>query len=623
MTEKISPFKATKQQKFKGKIYGFDIETYNKNKSFLMATIFGDKEQWVFRDKDKLINFLKTKRFKNSVIVATNLNFDFFGTFFNKSDMKFFNLLFRGGGLIYAKTYLRNKKFNKNSKDYDENGNQKGKTGGRLVFLDTMNYSFMSVKKCGELIGIPKLKSPDYIGKRKPKNKAEWDYMTKYNMRDSEISKKYLEYLYQSFEQIGATPKLTIASTSMSLFKNKYLKDVYFRLNEPDLLEHFEAYYGGRTETFARGKIEGYNYYDINSLYPSVMINEFPNPNTHRVTYKNSLQYIRNFEGISKVDIYCPDMAIPLLPFRTKEKLLFPCGKFTGWYSHVELRHALKLGYKILHVHKSHYYKETCSPFSEFVNDLYNKRKKYKAEGSSMEYVYKILLNSFYGKLAQKFTDKDNWTPFNHTPAELEKIQDFEIIGDYIRIKNSRVKPTNFCFPIWALYVTAYGRIKLHDYMLKTNPVYVDTDSLITKEILSESKELGGLKLEMYIKRGIIIKPKMYALQDYNNKSYVKIKGVSQRFDFDEFGKFIQNPIARYKKFMSFKESVRRNFIPNEIQNIKKDLTLNDTKRVWLGDFNPNIFQESESQKISEVENYDKNTKEISQSNTRGEELRV
>ena len=114
-----------------------------------------------------------------------------------------------------------------------------------------------------------------------------------------------MKFLINSFEHLGATFKNTLASTSMSLFKNKYLKEVYFQPKEEILLEQFESCFGGRSEAFKRGTFENYNYYDFNSLYPSDMFeNEFPDPNSLRITYKNTNEYINNYHGISKVDIY-------------------------------------------------------------------------------------------------------------------------------------------------------------------------------------------------------------------------------------------------------------------------------------------------------------------------------
>jgi len=580
--------KATKQRGFRGRIYGFDIETHDDNRGFVMASLYYDENnKWTFYDKQELINFFKTKRFWNSIIVASNLAFDFFGTFFNREECKNFDLLFRGSELLYARTYIRNKSFHKKSYTGSRRGEDKGSRGKRLVFLDTFNYCKMSVERLGRIIGVAKLSKPDFLGLM-PSCPDEWQELADYNMRDSEISKKYLKFLYEAFEELGATPKLTIASTAMSLFKNKYLNDdVYFRHEADELLEIFNAYYGGRTEVFERGNIKDHNYYDFNSLYPAVMESEeFPNPNSKRITFKNTVHYINKYHGCSDVTIHCPSMPYPLLPLRHEGKLLFPTGTFKGWYSHVELREAVSNGYTIKEVHKTYYYKENCRPFRQYVNDLYERRMKYKSEGNPMEQVAKLLLNSLYGKFGQKFVDRDNWQPFNLTLEELHKLSNFEIVGDYIRVKKPFTTPSAFCIPIWALHVTAYGRIKMHRAMKECKPVYVDTDSLLTECELPESRSLGMLKKEMRIDCGIIVKPKMYALVDSEGNDHVRIKGIAKRLNFLEFNGFLANPKITYDKFMKFKESVRRGFVPNELCEITKQLTLEDEKRVWEKPFN-------------------------------------
>jgi len=576
--------KPTKAKPSTKPIYGFDIETYDDNKKFLCASVYlDDNNKWSFYSKKETINFFKRKRFKDSFVAATNLSFDFFGTFHGSEEEKAFVPLFRGSDLITTKSFIVGGEFSRINP-------RKGQS--TITFIDTLNFAKLSVEKLGKLIGIPKIETPSFIGQQ-PKTDKQWTEMIEYNMRDSEVSKKGLEFLFDSFFKLGATPKATIASTAMSLFRNQYLKNDYFRHDIPQLLDQFKAYYGGRTEAFCRGAIKNYNYYDFNSLYPSVMINEFPDPNTKRICYKNTCKYIEAFEGVSLVDIYCPEMEYPFLPVRTETKLLFPCGDFSGWYSHVELRRALELGYVIKKVRKTYYFKGTCEPFREYVLDLYNKRLEFKEQGSSMEYVVKILLNSLYGKFGQKFTDRDSWKPFDLSIEELEQLKDFERIGNYIRIKKEMTEPPVFCTPIWALYTTAYAREKLHKAILNSRPVYVDTDSIITKKEIITSNKLGKLKLEMKIKKGVIVKPKFYAFSPLNGKPFVKSKGIGTKLNMEDFWQILDTHGITYNKFMKFKESIRRGFIPNEIQEVSKELNLEDEKRVWSNKFNANEIQMS------------------------------
>ncbi len=236
----------TKQRPFINPIYGFDIETYDKNKKFYCASLYSEKpiQSWnykhyiMFKDKQSLIDELKTKKFKSSTVSATNLGFDFFGTFYKKPESSKFKTLFRGSDLLNAFTFIENKNFTLDPKLTKRH---------KLTFVDTMNYARLGVEKLGKILKIPKLGKPACLG-RLPKNVKEEKELLIYNIRDSEISCKALRFLYNSMYSLGASPKMTIASSSMSLFRNKYLKDTYFPHKSEILVDQLDAYFGGRCE---------------------------------------------------------------------------------------------------------------------------------------------------------------------------------------------------------------------------------------------------------------------------------------------------------------------------------------------------------------------------------------
>lgn len=600
---KLAP---TKQRINKKRIFGFDIETANNNKDFVLASIIGDDYQKVFYSKEDLHKEIKTNKiFRGSLIFATNLSFDFFGTFFNSDEQKNFFTLFRGSGLLLAKTYFYKNEFYPLSKPPTKSKKQLKS----ITFLDSMNYATLSVKKMGNIIGKSKLEHPDWLGEH-PKNQKQWRQLEEYNIRDSEITFEFMKFLIDGIESLGGTFKNTIASTAIATFKNKYLEDTYYQPAKHILLEQFKSYYGGRTEAFKRGYIKDYNYYDFNSLYPSVMEEmEFPDPNTIRITKTNTKDYIMNYEGISKIKIYVPNsLKYPVLPVRLETgKVIFPTGNIEGWYTHVEIREAMKNGAVLMEVHKTQYFLKTCRPFKRFVNDMYKLRKQYKLDNSSMELVVKLIMNSLYGKFGQKFNDKDNWMHESTvTLKQIENSKEIERKGEFIRLTKD-MKPASFCIPIWASYVTAYGRIKLHRAIKECEPVYVDTDSLVTKKELPESNELGNLKLEMKIKEGIIVRPKFYAMvnADENAKEkdmyHVKIKGLGKRLSYFEFVGLLNCPLQPngrtqriyYDKFTKFKEAIRRDLIPNEIIEVHKEFGLEDEKRAWKNKFNHKVLEDS------------------------------
>jgi len=599
-------FSPTKQRANKKRIFGFDIETYDCNKGFLCSSIYGDEDIWFFRDKDLFLRFLKNKEiFGNTFIVASNLSFDFMGTFFGKEEIMEFNTLFRGSDLICASTFVEDGKLYRQAKKREGKDKKMRRVSrqNKLTFIDTFNFAKISVEKLGNIIGIKKLGKPDFLGEV-PKDDTEWEIITEYNIRDSEVSKRYMDFLFDSFYKLGASPKMTIASTAKSLFQNVYLKDSFFPHPKEILIEQFKGYYGGRTEAIARGGFGekwdtlrtgqelSWVYYDLNSLYPFCMTKELPDPNTLRTTYKNTLEYIRNYEGMSDVSLSCPYMKFPLIPFRTKDKLLFPTGSFRGSYCHNELRKALILGYTITRVHRTYYYKKTIPIFRNYALDLYNKRLAYKAEGSSMEYVVKLLLNSLYGKFSEKIDNRDNWIPSSATMEELLRYDEFDRIGSFFRVIVREGKPHAYSFPIWSSYITSIARMILHEAMVRYDPIYVDTDSIMTTKKVDTGKGLGEWKKEMDIREGVIVRPKFYALKDRfpkkkEKEEVVKVKGLGTRLSYLEFmGLCVADEKkVYYDKFIRFKEALRHDFIPNEIRETFKTFDIDDKKRVWDAPF--------------------------------------
>jgi len=560
---------------------GFDVETYDLNgvQTFYFGSIYfyenGEEVFETYFDKEQLINRLLSPFFKGKYITATNLSFDYSSLFY---DTKYFNdikLIWRGSDLITAIYELPNKK-------------------GSIKFIDTFNYVGFSVEKLGKIIGTDKQEKPSYMGKRKSKTIEELNYFIEYNKYDCKITCDFMYFLQKGINEMGGELKLTIASSSLDTWRRSFMigniiKEQY-TLKDDKIKEFIhKGYYGGRTEVFKKGIMKDMYYYDINSLYPAMMLKQLPNPNSVFKPDNLSEGNIIKYMGVSEVLVESPDnIDYPILPYRSKEtkKLIFPKGTFRGVYNHNELNYALTNGYKILKIYYQVCYKHTFKPFSTYVTTLYDKRLEYKKNKSSMELVVKLLMNSLYGKFAQskrlntKITDINNLTGQDKVNALLFDKGD---IKDNFLIESSEQEFDGiFTFPILSSYITSYARITLHNYLSTYKAVYCDTDSIVTKQMLPESLELGKMKLESKLNKCEFIKPKMYYMQFENGEEVIKMKGVNRPNLENWESVKNSNSVIKYK-MTKIRESVRRGFKPNTLIKIEKNLNIEDDKREWIG----------------------------------------
>jgi len=559
---------------------GFDVETYGDDNLFYMGGLFyltdsGKEVYKAFYDREEMIEFLLTFKFQGKYIVATNLGFDLSVLFFNTKYWNDLNILERGSNIIYAEYKFKN-------------SDKKGK----IKFIDTMNYVPFSVEKLGKIINIEKQEKPSFLGEI-PKTKEEKAYLEFYNSYDCKISCKFMYFLQDGFFNAGGNLKITIASTSFDIWRRNFQPDMLvkeeFILNDHEVKNFiFKGYYGGRTEVFKKGLFKDVFYYDINSLYPSVMRLAFPLPQSIRKVDSCSVSYIQNYMGVTECTVFCPKMNKPFLPFRNEKskKLLFPCGRFTGTWNNCELQKAVTLGYKIEKIHKQVIYTKNFFPFKEFVEYFYQKRLDYKKENSPMEFVCKIILNSLYGKFGQKRIKKSRIIDMNLFTGDYDAL--IKEIGEDFLIKDNKIlvnKEEEFngknVYPILSSYVTSYARILMYNYLKHEEVLYTDTDSCIcSAPIFSHSKVLGEMKLEGEFKLVHIIKPKFY--YTYDGEEYdVKIKGLSKA-DKKDFEKILNGETVNKMKFSKMKESIRRGFAINKKMIVPKIMGLTDDKRIWL-----------------------------------------
>ena len=394
-----------------------------------------------------------------------------------------------------------------------------------------------------------------------------------------------------------------------------------------------ESFFGGRVNNlqfYRKAKDdERIEYLDVCSLYPYVLRNRIY-PIGHPQVISEDFDFsLNSYFGFVKCKISSPKgLYLPVLPFMTKDKLLFPlclhCSKsrnskcecddrsIINTWTTEELKLALSKGYVIDEIYEVlHYPDSECSGdlFKEYV-DMWLKIKQQSSgwpswclteedkqkyirdyeqhqgillendkivKNEGLRFIAKIMLNSFWGKLAQR--PNQSQTKFVTTYDEYFDIiidEKKEILGELMVNEDTLVVDWHFkedCFDkvknyniAVGSYVTAYARLKLYEIMEEIERIrpysllYHDTDSVIFVRKLTDPKiacgdYLGDLTDEIEKNYGkdarcvefVSLGPKNYAyIVDLGNGQFVteiKCKGIALTClarDFVTFAKMVE-----------------------------------------------------------------------------------
>lgn len=394
--------------------------------------------EYYFDDNvEKFLDFVRMSEFTH--FYAHNVQYDLGFIFRNRLDL--LDCVFVGGRIIRA--------------------TWKGKT-----FLDSYNLFPMPLKQLAPAVGLEKPDDPDFKSKE-------------YVFNDCEIVRRALNQVRDLANDYGVVKlPATIGGLAMRIFQNRW-GEIQFDDTAcfPDRAPYM---YGGRVELFQERATDVF-YADVNSLYPWAMTQSFPAP-------LKKCKQIKDFGVVhATVEVKMRDLAP--LPFRREDdSILFPCGKFTGWWTVLELRRALENGARLLKVHESFGTDRHSAPYAEFVEHFYQARLESKNKAYNL--FYKLLQNNLYGQLAVK-GEITRW-------LWSSELKNQKILTKY---KIPQQKSVNL---VHAAYVTSWGRLRLLQFMERLDSkqlVYCDTDSIIFsgKNPFQFSKKLGDLKLETEI----------------------------------------------------------------------------------------------------------------------------
>ena len=417
----------------------------------------------------------------------------------------------------------------------------------KVCFVDTLNYWRCSLADLGKSFGVPKLAFPAYD--------QDIETWYKYCQTDVEIIATAVTSLidYLQDNDLGKFC-MTAPSIAMATFKHRFMTtEIYVHDNIHSLDLERDSYYGGLVNCYFIGKAKRGTIHnlDVNSLYPSVMLNEFPTKLVAMLKSPTVRQFnsaIRNYGVCARVEIVSPDVPYPK---RIDGKLLEVCGEFTTALCGPELKRAWDNG----HVKKVQLASlfELGDVFTEYVEYLWSERLRYKKAGDDVKQTFcKLLMNSLYGKFGQRGYEwqpittesvakiyqyhgvampaayrKDGWVPSilwaqsKWFPAGLPEPITVRAVSGVVEMRVAGHEHYE-SFPAIAGFVTSYARERLRaliDIAGADNVYYCDTDSLFVntkgRVMLSvrgeiDPNKLGALKEVSETKEATFYGPKDY-----------------------------------------------------------------------------------------------------------------
>jgi len=465
-------------------------------------------------------------------------------------------------------------------------------TLNKVRYRDTKHLFPMKLSQLGEALGFPKGETPiDYI-EGNPREISEEDIA--YCIQDCNILVRAInnmESLVASW--VGKTVEevaipLTTASLAYRVWCENHWPEHWgwwgkdkkgdrtqwvngAACNKVFNMTAKEAYAGGRVQVIGN---PGQSYFDIisydaNSMFPSVQANYMfpdikkchqigPSPDTLESIFDSDLEVCWANVRMSTTDGQL------FLPNRNDlGRLDWNQNKFSGWLAEPELKYALREADWELDELRQLNTSRAINPFRDHVRKFYDLRLEAKRNKDPNEIFFKLLLNSGYGKFAQRAT-----TQRIENPTQMKKIFEQE---DYfwedrydLRWYDGRTMQMPYLIDNEALdripdsqwfgfasFITSGARVELQKGVEAAgeHALYVDTDSVYMnveaqsrfEKAIPLGEGMGEWKQEQETphKRAVFYEPKAYTL--YGNdglRAKVKHKGVDTH---DRDGNFLPN----------------------------------------------------------------------------------
>lgn len=348
-----------------------------------------------------------------------------------------------------------------------------------------------------------------------------WQYL-EHDVRGlQEVIYQFWTQIYELFGNVGHLP-MTLPSLTLRIFSKQLQEPIFVPSDKALKTLEREAYKGGLTLCLRTGIFDNVNVYDVNSMYPAQMrVNSYP---TSYIGYW-SKNYESQSMGLWRATFEQTRRNVPPLLFDNEKGAAY---SGSGVYTTNELNYLRDMGGTFT-VSEGYIYIKSEPLFAEFIDKLYKLRKKaILLEDDALAFVLKIMMNSLYGKFAQR--EKGDTIIYGSGKKFKELIDtnaSFRIMGDFFVIEEER--DVRHAFVAIAAMITANARIDLHKRMTEVinagyDVYYCDTDSIHTNGHFNTSDELGDIKLENS-GRAAYAGRKLYAFEG----GKAKAKGIGRK----------------------------------------------------------------------------------------------
>lgn len=440
-----------------------------------------------------------------------------------------------------------------------------------ILIVDSALWFQTTLKKAAEIVcpDLPKLKTPENLGTKKFGMRDEQFY--DYAMRDAIIAYHIGKVVQTLVREFDIMQPVSLADMSAKIFRHHFLKRTIPACSNMLTKSAMNSYHGGKNNV-VKGMAPGWHMditaMDISSAYPFAM-SQLPSMSVEN-NYKRMAMTRKQPHEVEPLGVYkvSGEVAKCDWPVIFQHNFKPIQGRFSDVFIQgIELNEAIRSGEIKVTKIRGHYYDTDrdayASPFKSYCDDFYHRKQTEK--DPVLRYMYKIILNSVYGKFIQ--THKENRIIYTDVDTGLtEETQDLVAGGMF--------------HPFIASAITAHTRAYIHQLEHAHEAIHTATDGIFTKRKkivrvpLAPASGLGKMEIEA---RGdlVLFRNKCYILYSDTGKlfsMYFKNKRIEK---YAKHG--FQGTVYDLEKCAALGTRKYKHSRPNKLkESLKRNLAVNE-----------------------------------------------